>query len=305
MSTTQQLTATPRNSSGTAITGKTVAWSSNLPSIATVSSSGLVTAQGPGTATITATVDGKNGTATANVNVPVAQSYRIDEGDFNNSFGLSTIQQGTNVTRTLYVTRNGGYTGNITVTAPTGIAGLTFTVGSSTGSLGSSVVLTNGITEFYVRVAVDVGAAVGSRAISIPSAGTNSLVSNHIMQVNVSATPVFSVSGVINPTSLTVTRGGSAATATLTITREGGYTGVVALSGSGGTLNGAFPFDNPGTISFSPSIIAVGQTTATVSLTLPAGWTAPVGSTTQFTRITLTPQSGDPRQVVVPFTVTN
>lgn len=305
MSTTQQLTATPRNSSGTAITGKTVSWASNGPAIATVNSSGLVTAQGPGFTTITATVDGITGSATVNVTAPVAQSYRIDEGIFNNSFGLATIQHGTNDTRTLFVTRNGGYTGNIVVTAPTGIPGVTVTVGASTASLGSSVTLTNGTTEFYVRLTVAADAAVGTRTVNITSTGTNSLSSNHIMQVNVSATPVFSVSGVLSPSTVNVAKGGSAVTSTLTITRNGGYTGVVALSGGGGTLNGAFPFDQPGTISFSPSIIAAGSTTSTVSLSLPAGWTAPATGGSQFVRITLTPESGDPRELTLAFNVTN
>jgi hypothetical protein len=304
MSTTQQMTAVPRNSSGTAITGKTITWSSSFPSIATVNSSGLVTAQGPGFSTITATVDGVTGTATANVTSPVAQSYRIDEGDFNNSFGLSTIQQGTSDTRTLYVTRSGGYTGSITVTAPTGVTGITVTVGASTASLGSSVVLANGVTEFYVRLTVDASATVGTRAVNISSTGPGSLSSNHIMQVNVSATPVFSVTGVFNPTSVNVARGGTA-TATLTITRNGGYTGVVSLSNGGGTLRGAFPFDNPGTISFSPAIIGAGATTATVTLSLPTGWTSGPVSGSQFVNVTLTPETGDPRNVALIFNPTN
>ena len=64
---TVQLTATPKDASGAALTGKTVSWSSSNTSVATVSGSGLVTALTPGTAIITATSEGKSGTVTMTV----------------------------------------------------------------------------------------------------------------------------------------------------------------------------------------------------------------------------------------------
>src|SRR5438552_2689024 len=70
---TAQLTATPKDSAGTALTGRTVTWASSNTSMATVSSSGLVKGVAAGTATITATSEGKAGTAAATVTlVPVA-----------------------------------------------------------------------------------------------------------------------------------------------------------------------------------------------------------------------------------------
>ena len=70
---TGQLTATLRDAGGNTLTGRTVTWSSNQPSQATVSGSGLVTAVGAGTATITATSEGQSGTASVTVTtVPVA-----------------------------------------------------------------------------------------------------------------------------------------------------------------------------------------------------------------------------------------
>ncbi|MDR2042569.1 MAG: Ig-like domain-containing protein, partial [Tannerella sp.] len=64
---TQQLTATvlPDNA-----TDKTVSWSSSHPDVATVSETGLVTAVGAGTATITATTQDGEYTATCEVTVP-------------------------------------------------------------------------------------------------------------------------------------------------------------------------------------------------------------------------------------------
>jgi uncharacterized protein YjdB len=70
---TQQLTATLKDANGNILTGRTVTWSSNNTSVATVSSSGLLTAKVAGSATITATSEGKSGTSALTVTpVPVA-----------------------------------------------------------------------------------------------------------------------------------------------------------------------------------------------------------------------------------------
>lgn len=58
-----QLTATPRDSAGNALMGRAIAWTSSDPSIASVSSTGLVTALARGAATITASSEGVNATA--------------------------------------------------------------------------------------------------------------------------------------------------------------------------------------------------------------------------------------------------
>ncbi|HMC71159.1 MAG TPA: alkaline phosphatase family protein, partial [Mycobacteriales bacterium] len=62
-----QLTATPKDASGSPLTGRTVTWASSDASVATVSTSGLVTGRAAGTATITATSEGQSGTATITV----------------------------------------------------------------------------------------------------------------------------------------------------------------------------------------------------------------------------------------------
>ena len=55
--------AEPRSASGQPLEGRTVAWSSNPPQVATVASTGVVIAVAPGTATITATSEGRSGSA--------------------------------------------------------------------------------------------------------------------------------------------------------------------------------------------------------------------------------------------------
>jgi hypothetical protein len=61
------LTATVRDASGAALTGRTVTWASSQPSWAAVDGNGLVTGVAVGTANITATSEGQSGSATAMV----------------------------------------------------------------------------------------------------------------------------------------------------------------------------------------------------------------------------------------------
>lgn len=69
---TATFTATVKDSLGNVVTNRLVAWSSSNPAIATVNA-GVVTGVAGGTATITATAEGKTGTATINVTaLPVA-----------------------------------------------------------------------------------------------------------------------------------------------------------------------------------------------------------------------------------------
>lgn len=69
---TTQLAATATDASGTPLRDRPVTWTSSNEDVATVSSSGLVIARAPGSATITASVDGKSAAATISVaSVPV------------------------------------------------------------------------------------------------------------------------------------------------------------------------------------------------------------------------------------------
>ena len=69
---TVQLSATARDAAGQPLPGRVATWSTSAASVATVSSSGLVTGVTAGSATITATIDGQTGSATVTVNA-VAQ----------------------------------------------------------------------------------------------------------------------------------------------------------------------------------------------------------------------------------------
>jgi len=67
---TQQFSATAYKSDNTEITGKTFTWSSSNTAVATISTSGLATAQDAGSTMITASVDGKSGMAMLTVTAP-------------------------------------------------------------------------------------------------------------------------------------------------------------------------------------------------------------------------------------------
>src|SRR5207253_2410425 len=67
---TVQLTVTLNDANDNTLTGRPVAWSTSAPTVATVSRSGLVTANAVGAATLTATSEGRSGTSALTVLVP-------------------------------------------------------------------------------------------------------------------------------------------------------------------------------------------------------------------------------------------
>ena len=64
---TAQLTATPRDANGNPLNGRSVTWVTGDPALATVNGSGLVMGVAAGSVTITATSEGKSGTAAVTV----------------------------------------------------------------------------------------------------------------------------------------------------------------------------------------------------------------------------------------------
>src|SRR5437879_7811056 len=71
--TSTQLSAVTKDSAGGTLSGRVVTWATSSAAVAAVSASGVVTSSAAGSATITATSEGRSGTATITVtNVPVA-----------------------------------------------------------------------------------------------------------------------------------------------------------------------------------------------------------------------------------------
>lgn len=86
----QQLTATPKDAAGNPLLGRTVSWRSSNTAVATVSASGLVTATGGGTATLTATVGSTSGAALVTVPLPV---YAVELSPSNTTMFLGSVVQ--------------------------------------------------------------------------------------------------------------------------------------------------------------------------------------------------------------------
>ena len=90
---TVQLEAQPRDASGRPLVGRTVTWSTNRSDIATVTSSGIVAAVSAGTATVTASREGRSGAATIVVQAPSVSRVEVTPTsatiDVGGSFGLT------------------------------------------------------------------------------------------------------------------------------------------------------------------------------------------------------------------------
>ena len=78
---TRQLTATPQDASGNALSGRVVTWASGNTAVATVSGSGLVSGVAAGSAAITATSEGKSGSASVTVTPVGATVTLVGAGD--------------------------------------------------------------------------------------------------------------------------------------------------------------------------------------------------------------------------------
>ena len=78
---TRTLVATARDASGATINGRAVQWTSGAPSIASVSTSGVVTGISPGVALVLATVDGITASASITVIVPPVATIILSPAD--------------------------------------------------------------------------------------------------------------------------------------------------------------------------------------------------------------------------------
>src|SRR6266480_953937 len=199
---TVQLTATPRDANGAALSGRAVTWSSNNTSVATVSSSGLVSGVTPGSATITATSEGKSGTSAITVTqVPVAT--------VSVSPPTASIQQGQTVQLTATLKDANGNP----------LSGRTVTWSSSNTSVAtvSSSGLVSGVTP-------------GSATITATSEGKSGTAS-------VTVTWSSSNTAVATVTSSGLVSGVTPGLATITATSEGktGSAGITVTAPTGGS----------------------------------------------------------------------
>jgi Bacterial surface proteins containing Ig-like domains len=84
------LTATVKDASGNVLVGRAVDWSTSNPSVATVSPAGSVAAVAVGSATISATINGKSGTATVTVTLVPVGSVAVQPRTVSLTVGQTT-----------------------------------------------------------------------------------------------------------------------------------------------------------------------------------------------------------------------
>lgn len=171
---TTQLTATAADASGAPLRDRPVAWSSSDEAVASVSSTGLVIALAPGSATITATVDGKG----ASTNVAVG-AVPVETVIVSPSPAQLTVGQGVQLT--------------VQVTDATGRVVTDRPVSFSSDDPGIASVSGSGLVT---------GVATGTTTVRATSDGKTGTTS-----VTVAAVPVGSV--VVAPGSVSLAVGGT------------------------------------------------------------------------------------------------
>ena len=104
---TLQLAATVKDAGGIVLPGRTVSWQSSNSAVAAVSATGLVSALAAGTATITATSEGKSGTAGITVPAPAPASVDTVFAETFESGNLAAWQDGVDPSRHRVITDAG------------------------------------------------------------------------------------------------------------------------------------------------------------------------------------------------------
>jgi endoglucanase len=260
-------------------TGVTASFSPNPAtgnsSVLTLSASTTATL---GVATVTVTGTGGGLTRSTPISLTVTQPATPD-------FALSaspttlTIIRGASGTSTITVTRTGGFTDAVSLSAsglPTGVTA-SFSVNPVTGN--SSVLTLSASTT----------ATLGAMTVTVTGIGGGLTRSASIaLTVNDMQTPDFSLSA--SPASLTINRGATGSS-TITITRTGGFTGGVTFSASGFPAGVTATFNpNPATGNSSILTLSASSTATLGAVTIPVSGTS--GTLTRMTTVGLTVNDG-------------
>jgi len=206
-------------------------------------------ATGPATITVNGTGGGltRSTTVGLTVNVVAAPNFTLSAAPPSLS-----INRGASGTSMITITRTGGFTESVTLSAsglPSGVTA-TFAPPSTTG--GSST----------LTLAASSTATLGAATVTISGSGGGLNRSTAVgLTVNDVATPNFTLSGA--PPSVTINRGASG-TSTITITRTGGFTGSVAFSASGLPAGVTATFTPPSTTGGSSILNLTASSTATL-----------------------------------------
>lgn len=311
---TSQLTAVARDAAGNVLTGRPVVWTSSAQNVAMVgSATGLVTATGVGTVTITATVEGRSATVPVAVTLVPVATVSVTLAAATILPGQST--QATAVTRdasgTLLTGRGVSWSSSNTsvamVNASTGVvsggvSGTANIIATSEGRTGLATVTVAAVPVANVTVSISptslvIGQTVQAVATTTDAAGN--VLTGRTVTWSTSSTggPVATVA-TVNPATGLVTA--VAAGFVSIIATSEGRTGFVTLSIS------AVPVASV-TVSLGTTLISVGQTTQATAVTRDASGAVLVGRTVVFassntTIATVNPSTGLVTAVAAPPT---
>ena len=96
---TAQLVAEPLDAQGKVLSGRSVAWSSSRPNVATVSATDTITALSPGNTIITPNVEGKSGVGAITVAASPVVSVAVSQTSANSLSGRPSSSKPHHVTR--------------------------------------------------------------------------------------------------------------------------------------------------------------------------------------------------------------
>ena len=225
---TIQLSATTKDSAGNVLAGRGVTWTSSATSVATVSSSGLVTGVAAGSATITATSEGQSGTATITVTVVPVASVSVSPAS-NGIFVGKTVQLAVttkdsagNVLTGRAVTWSSSATGVATVSSGglvTGVAAgsatITATSEGKSGTASVTVVIVPVASVTVSPVSTTIGIAGTAQLTAVAKDSAGNVLTGRVVSWSSNATTIATVS------SSGLVTGVAAGTATITATSEG------------------------------------------------------------------------------------
>ncbi len=203
-----QLTATPRDSTGAPLSGRTVTWASSNPGVATVNVSGLVTGAAAGSATITATSETKSGTSAITITVVPVASVAVSPASASVSAGqavqLAATPRDTNgitlsgrvvtwsTSNAAVATVNGS--GLVTGVA-TGSATITAT---SEGKSGTATVTVNGVPVASVTVSPATASIMVGQTVQLtatPKDANGNVLTGRVVTWTISNAGVATVNG--------------------------------------------------------------------------------------------------------------
>ena len=176
--------------------------------------------------------------------------------------GSVSVTQGSNVTSTITITAQGGFSGSVTLSASGLPSGVTAAFSPNPATSSSTLTLT-----------ASASAATGTVTVTIKGT-SGSLTNTTTLSLTVNA-PVQSFTLSASPKTVTIAKGGASGTSIITITPADGFSGNVTLTTS--------KLPKGVTASFSPN-----PATSTSTLTLTASSTATKGTVT----VTITGTSG-------------